>query len=795
MKCILFSILLVLILNVQVSSQNALALKGKVVNVKGNPVSFASVALYSVADSLMCKRVMSDDNGGFVISGLKNGNYYLQVFFVGFKKVKIDSIRIIEKNVNLHPIVLVRNSTQLEEVNVVSEKGMFESQAGKMVYNVEGNINAVGESALELIQNIPSLGTDMDDKVTLRGAKATVLVDDIESDLSSMLDQIPADAIESIEVITNPSARYESKSGAGIVNIKLIKSAKTGYNGKIGVGIGTHDKQNLSALFGYNLKKWKFSSSVNYQKNKLEEDILTEREMLTNGQKKFMTQVREDNKTPVSVFLRNSVNYYFDEKSFLSFQYVLQDKSQKNSSQYLTEQFNSVHKLIYKNTTGIVGKDHNLFNQFSSDFQKIFKGNDQHSLNLNLLFSFNTPLNEYDQLIQPISVALGLPVNKYTTDDKNYSNSIHLLKFKADYGRPVWQKWKIELGGLFSIDHYLQDLYSARSTFEYNSGSNKFEELSKKIIDASFDYYGYGASSYGLISGGFKRFRLSAGLRFELTINETKTDNTITNRYYIFIPSFHLKHVTGKSFSWELSYTSRILPPNSRQLNPISLSWGEYFKSSGNPKLDPEVFSQAELASHWMSGKSNYNLTFFAKNRSGIIEKWYFIEQDDEGRDVTISIFENLGGIFSTGFDANAMLASGKFIFRPAISTYYSKISGDKFGPELDRDEISVTAKLSNDYKLKKDLVIQFSGQYNSPFISEVGKMFGYYTFDAGIKANVFKNKATVSLKVVDIFDTMNYDMIVNQRINYTSTSHVDPHRFLIYVDLSYKFNSIRKKN
>ena len=793
-KLFLFITLFLLFTTEKIDAQNAFLLKGQVVAMNGKGVSFTSVVLYNALDSVMINGSLTDDRGAFVFDGLKNGDYYLQVYFVGFERTQVDSVAVNGKNVLLKPIILHRKSTELDEVKVVSEKGMFESEAGKMVYNVEGNMNAVGESALELMQNIPSLGTDMDDKVTMRGAKVTVLIDGVESDLSSMLDQIPSDAIESIEVITNPSARYESKTGAGIVNIKLKKSAKTGYNGKVGAGFGTRDKHNFTTQLGYSLKKWKFASSVNYQKDELINDVFTDRESLTNGTLKYMSQDRHNVRTPASLFFRNSANYYLEEKSYIEFQYVLQDKSQRNSSEYLTEQFNQEHELTSKSSTSRDGKDHNLFNQFSTDFHKIFKGNEQHSLDLNLLYSFNKPLNEYDQLNEPISIDQGLPVTKYSTDSKNYSNLIRLLKFKADYGQAISQKWKLETGLLFSMDHYLQDLISVRSTYVQNDFTDQFDETSKNTKNSSFDYYGYALSSYGLVSGGFGKFRISAGLRFEMTVNEAKTDENTSKTFYKLIPSIHFKQIKSKSYNWEFSYTSRILPPNSKQLNPISLSWGEYFKSVGNSKLNPEVFSQAELANHWIFSKSNYSLTFFAKNRSDIIGKWYTVVQDEDNKDVTYSIYENLGGVFSSGFDANAMLGFGKFVFRPSFSSYYSKINGDKFGPELDSHEISFTAKMTSDYKISKDLMVQFSGRYNSPFISEDGKLFSYYTFDAGFKANAFKKAVTISLKAVDVFDTMQYDKIVNQRINYTSTSRVDPHNFLVYFDVAYKFNSFKKK-
>jgi len=793
-KSILFTIILFFLFCLVSYSQYSVSLQGQVVTPNKAAVSFANVALMKASDSLICKGTMTDEKGKFVLKNLNDGNYYLQVHFVGFETVRVDSIQINGLSVNLKPVILRRKSTQLGEIKVVSEKGMFESQAGKMVYNVDGNLNAVGESAMELLQNIPSLNTDMDDKVTLRGSKATILIDGMESDLSSMLDQIPSNAIESIEVITNPSARYESKNGAGIINIKLKKSAKAGYNGKMEIGAGTREKQNVSVQMGYNLKKWRLGTSVNYKKDKSEIESFMEREALIDGKLRFMNQDRFDVRVPSSAFFSTSANYYFNKKDFISFQYVLQNKSQKYNSDYETENFNADHVLTSKSTTGREGKDNNLFNQFTTVFRKEFKENGEQVLDVNLLYSFNTPLNQYDQLYQPVSVEQSVPVKNYTTDFKDYSDNIHLLKLKADYNQRLSSKWKLELGVLASVNHFFQDFYSERTSFKRNNVTGEYVESSKNIVDKSFDYYGYAASSYGLLSGSFGKFQLSAGLRFEQAINQTRMEEKIVNTFYKLIPSLHLKQIVSKSYSREISYTSRISPPNYGQLNPISLSWGDYFKSVGNPKLEPEVFYQAELANHWIWAKSNFVLTFFAKNRSNIIGKWYSVEQDEEGRDVTYFISENLGDIISAGVDASAMLAVKKFVFRPAISGYFNKINGDKFGPELDREEFSYTSKITSDYKINKDLVVQVSGRYSSPFISDYGKQFSYYTFDAGLKANLLKQAATFSLKVVDMFNTMEYDKEVKQRANYIINSHVDPHNFLIYFDLAYKFNSLKKK-
>lgn len=775
-------------------SQAGYLLKGQVVSVNNEGVANASAIMQSEDDATLRIYALTDEHGLFYFDGLENGQYAIHIYFVGYQSASIDSVVIEGRDKILKPIVLHQKSIELDEVKVFSDKMMFDSQAGKMIYSVDGNLNAVGMSALELMQNIPSLSTDINDRVTLRGSRVTVLIDGIESDLSAMLDRIPSDAIESIEVISNPSAKYESKSGGGVVNVKLKKNANKGYNGKAVVGFGTRNKQNISAQLGYNFSKWKFSSSIDYLKDKTKVDITTNREFITNGLLKYMFQNRNNENLTNSMFFRNSVSYYLDEKSFVGFQYVLQDKSQVNISKYLTDQFDSAHKLLSKSSTGSDGEANNFLNQFSTNFRKIFKEDDQHLFDFNLLYSFNNPVNKYDQLIQPLTIDKGLPQNRYTIDSKDYTDVVRLLKLKADYSQPISAKFKIETGVLFSMNYFSEDFSTIRSNYLRKNSTSEYSLLNVIEKKSNFDFIGYGLSTFGLFSSGFGKYRFNAGLRFEMTVNEAKSDENMVSSFYKLLPSIHLKKISSQKYSWELSYTSRILPPNSKQLNPIVIYQGEYFRNMGNIYLKPEVISQVELANNWIRKKNNYNLTFFVKNRSDIIGKWYYVEKDDEGKDVSFSVDENLGRIFSSGFDANTALTFSKIIFRPSLSTFYNHIDGDKLGPELDRDHVSVLAKFACDYKFTKNLVAILSGKYNSPTISEDGKQFSYYTFDFGFKANFLKQKASFSIKGVDIFNTNEYDRVINQRVNYTTWSHVDPHSFLLYFELSYKFNSVVNK-
>jgi outer membrane cobalamin receptor len=690
----------------------------------------------------------------------------------------------------LGSVLLKRTSTRLEEIKVVSEKGMFESQAGKMVYNVEGNVNAVGESAGELLQNIPSVSIDMDEKVTVRGSKATVLIDGVESGLSEMLDQIPADAIESIEVMKNPSVRYESKSGGSIINIKLRKQGLTGYNAKLEAGAGTLDKRNFNAVLGSNLRNWRLSVFANYKHSR--KDVLQNsvRTIIADDNDNSLIQQQNDISYSTSLFSSASVAYFFKDKSFIDLKYIHQIREQDKDVDTHSKSYKSD---ILKSVSDIsrIGVNQNSFHQFMFRFRNNLK-KDGNKVEGSVLYSFNSPGNEYDQTIQPFSVEDGLPQNRYKTDDKIYDNSVKLLKAKLDYTLQIFPKTILETGGLFSINSFTQNLLNTKTNYVWDDSTNEYIG-SENVRNIDFTNRNYSASVYALLSTRYRKYSLSAGIAGEFTNNVVETDTTVSTPIFDIVPSVHIQKKVSEKYTWELSMTARSKPPRYNQLNPISLSWSSYNKSSGNPNLKPEFFYQVEWDNSWKWEKSNFNFALFYKNESDIIGKWYFLETEDD-KQISHSKYENLGEIISYGTDISGMLLIGKLVFRPGLVAYYTIIEGDKFASTLDTEEISYLAKVNASHPLTKNISLQVSGTYNSPFISVYGKQFEYYSVNAGIKARMFKKKVSLVIKAVDIFETVEYDKIVNQRINYLKETHYNPNNFSLYVSLSYKFNSVKKK-
>jgi len=784
---IYLSVLLICISALFVSAQNKYAVSGKVVNVAKTPIAFANVAIFELPDSTMIQGGMTDDQGNFILPDIISGDYFLKILYIGFETKEIPIIHLKDSDVLIPIIQLKRKTTQLNEITVISEKGMFETEAGKMIYNVENNINAVGVTASELLQNIPSVSVDMDEKVTIRGTKATIMIDGVESDLSTMIDQIPADAIESIEVITNPSVRYEAQNGGSIINIKLKQHAQTGYNGKVEAGIGSMNQTNLNSVLGYNVKNWRFSGMANYQYKEIKTVQNSIRTIMNSNTKDELYQISNDKKMPSSFFSSIKAGYFFHDKSFVDLKYIHQNKKQASQTEIKNENFK-------EEVLGLVSEVHNnnesgvTFNQVSGTFRK-FLGSDNQKLEGNFLYSFNTPENEADQLNQSISDQDEDIIEKYRIDNKSYLSQIRLLKGGLDYTGKLSRTLNIETGTLFSINNFTQDFWNTRLNYDWNTTEEQYD-LAADTLAKIFSNNTFSGSFYGLLSGKWGRFHFSGGLRFEYLKNRIESDSIVTTNTIKIVPSIHLQKAVSEKYSWEISMTTRTIPPKYNQLNPISLSWGNYNKSSGNPKLTPEFIYQLEFDNTWKWNKSNLNMNLFFKNETQIIGQWYYLEEE-ENRQVSHSIYENLGNIYSLGVDASSMINLKNIIIRTSAITYYNEINGDKFASSLDRREISYIFKMNSSYPLNKKISMQLTATYHSPQISVYGKQFGYYQVDLGLRSKILKNKGSLVLKAMDIFNTVEYEKVINQRVNYFKKTFYDPPNFLVYLSFSYKFNSL----
>lgn len=246
-----------------------------------------------------------------------------------------------------------------------------------------------------------------------------------------------------------------------------------------------------------------------------------------------------------------------------------------------------------------------------------------------------------------------------------------------------------------------------------------------------------------------------------------------------------------KGYYREFSFTSRSKPPTYSQLNPISQSFSIYNRTLGNPDLIPEYYHQAEWVNSLQKNKNTLNFALYLKNISNVIGRYYFLEVED-GKTITYSRYDNLGENRSIGIDLTSNFVSGKWNILPGINTFYNQIITKRDDALVDRKKIISNLKLNTNYNLSKTISIQSTARYFSSLISTFGNQSGYFVFDAGVRAKVLKRKGILNLKVLDVFNTHEFNRVVDQNPGYIIEGHVDPKSFMIFIDLSYSLTSTR---
>lgn len=790
-----FIISFFLLFNSNVGAQETATLNGEIVNAKGIGVPFANVALYKQGEIEMVMGTVSDDKGYFSFTSIIPGTYKLQAFFVGFESFTQDSILIHTGENHLAPIYLKRKDTELDEITIVSEKMAVERYPGKTVYNM-GEGSNIGENALEVFRNIPSLGVDMDDNITMRGTKVTVLIDGVESDLADMLDQLPTDVIASVEVINNPSAKYDSKNGGGVINIKLKSDKLTGYNGKITAGYGYPERYNLTGSMGLTVKKWSFNSAVSYKKTPFEEYRLTERSIFSDKGTKFLIQDQHNDKTQEATFLKASARYLFSKKSFINLQCLYQGKTSPYESVYQSQSFNTDTVLTSLSDINREQNNNNGLVEFAGHYRLISKSNTDRQLNIVVKYSTDKPEMDFLRQTQPLNISTFEPTDKFNME-YNLTEEVNNFKLvKVDYDYPINENVKIEIGGQLGIRHFMQDKIAEKSYLEL-SGDDIYTSTKDLSSQSIFKYDEIKPACYIVFSTMVGKYNLSAGLRYENNYRKQANIDTISYRFSNNIqsisPSLLIEKKVSKKYSWGISYSIREKAPGYNQLNPISTSFNTYYQNKGNPDLQSQKTHNVDFNHNYTSEKFSFTGSVFLKQVNDIIGTNYSVSEID-GEDVTEAKYDNLGNMSNWGFDFSSTIRLKELVLRPAVTTYYKTIKGDKFSASLDKDEICAVGKISADYNISKTFTIQAIGRYNSSDITPQGKKFDYYTLDLGLRAKVLDKKGNVSLKIVDLLDSYEYTSVINQRTDQYTETFYDAKGRYVYLAFSYKLSVLKNK-
>ncbi|GAB3531020.1 outer membrane beta-barrel family protein [Pontibacter brevis] len=767
------------------------SVEGTLMDASSNsPVGFANVVLLSAEDSSLVTGATSDIEGVFILERVPYGNFILRVSMVGFPTKFVPDIKVRADNpdVSLGTISLKATSTRLSEVEVTAERQLVEFELDKKVVNVEQDIAAQSGTVADVLQNVPSVTVDTDGNVNMRGsANVTILVDGKRTALADVgLDQIPASMIENIELITNPSSKYDPEGTAGIINIILKKDRAPGFSGVASVNVGTYDNYNSSINLNYHYNKWDFNAGYDFRRSYRPRWGSSFRTNYPGTDStSFLEQSSYRRGVDISHNLRFGADYAINNYNTLS-----------ASVFYRTGNEDNFNEIIYRN----LDIDRTLESQFRRTTEEIEK---DYVANLNLgyrrtfdrkgqeltadLTYFERGGNDYSNFIQQYDNTDGSSVNEAPMLQHTTSDNVRgRLLVQSDYVHPFSEDTRLEAG--------------FRSSFQRMDNDNLFYDVEPETgqlllnTNASnhFVYDEQIHAAYSNFSSKINAFSFQVGLRAEqtYTTSDQRTQNRVfNNQYFSLFPSVFLTQDFTNDNKVQFSYSRRINRPRAWNLNPFIDYTDPLNIRSGNPELLPEYINSLELGYLKYWGNSSFNTSVFYRRITDQVQRFRTFEQG-----VTYTTFVNLSNSSSYGIELVGTHNPYKWWrMNASVSGFQVELNDTQGDTELSTNQFSWNAKLNSTMTVWKDLAIQVSANYRSPMVNIQGRMDQMYSADLGLKKEVLNNRGTVSLRISDIFNTRQFNF-TSFGPGFEMESRNKRQTRIAFIGFTYRINSDNEK-
>ncbi len=744
-------------------------------------IEFASVALIRMRDSVAIGGSLTDSKGQFSIEELPPGRYILRINSIGYRKMDSKPFMLspMDPLKDFGTVYVASTQKNLKEVEVAGEKADYVNSLDKKVFNVEKDIVSTGGTAADVLKNVPSVNVDIDGKVSLRGSEnLTILIDGKPSglgggDKAALLQQLPAGSIEQIEVITNPSARYDAEGMAGIINIKTKKDKRNGINGTITAGVGTRDKYNGGFSLNNRTKNTNLSLSYNYREEARTFTGASDRRNYYTNPETFYETANHGRQYNENQSLKAGFDVNLSKYSTLGLSggFSTRYEHRNDVTDYSFEDsVRNITDAFYRTSA-----ENNINKNFDAgiDFRHTIPGT-KRELSASGTFSSSDSRNHSDYLTDDGFLA-------YTK--QNVDGLFTVGTFQSDYTHPINDKSKFETGIKATIrsNDTDQKAYISEVSDQYIADTNNTD---------NFVYADQIYAAYAQYAGKIKMFEVQGGLRAEQTnINgDSKTQNKdFTNDYLDLFPSAALKYVLKQKNEFQITYSRRINRPNTRDLNPFTDLSDSLNVRTGNPYLKPEYISSYEFNYFRRLGDHSVSGTLYYRKTNNLIVRYRTIDQTTG---ISTMTFTNFSSSENTGVEVVIKNQIGKIVNATTTFNFFNnKVNGDNVSAELQSSNTNWTLRSNISFRLTPATSFQVSGMYMSPAKQPQGSFKGMSGVDAGFRQDFLKGKLTLSVNVSDIFNTRKF-VIYNVGEGFELDSWRKRETRVANFTLSYRFGS-----
>lgn len=735
--------------------------RGRVASEDGQPLEFANVLLLDVSDSTLVKGAVSDSLGQYEFKNIANGAYLISATMVGYKAVYGEPFNVNGNSKILkRPILSIGNEgVELNEVVVKATKPFMELKMDRLVINVESSPVAAGNNALELLAKAPGISIDQDNTISLKGRQGVlILIDGKNTYMSNqeiirMLETMAADDIATIEIVHNPSAKYDAAGNSGIINIKLKKDRSLGLNGniRIGAGMGNFPKANGGLRMNYRSKKANVYGNYSYYFNRSFQDLNLLRRIPFEGALTIFDQknhkVRENEGHRITL----GTDYFLSDKTTIG---------------VLAKAQIGRWDPVAQNRTVISGDNPEPFNTVNSG-SNIDGDWDNYSYNANIR-------HQFDENGHELTFDADYSSFKRTTDSDYFNfffnesgqevaepnilrsadlSDVIIKAVKLDYVRPLGEKTRLETGwksSFVTTDNAIDfDVLENEEYVDDPTRTNQF------IYDENIH------AAYANLSTSISKFNIQLGLRAELTDAEgySVTLNERFERDYLSLfPSMSVSHGIGEKHQLSYAYSRRIDRPSYQDLNPFVYFLDQYTFGKGNTNLMPQ-FTHSFSLNYSFLGRYMLNMSY--SDTDDVITQ--VIEQDDENK-LSFQTTDNLANFKNFSITASVPInITSWWNSRINLSSFYNDYNSPLGNSTVDNEVLSYFVNMSHNFSIAEGFTAQLSGQYFSRGVWGIYELDPRWSVDLGFSKQILDGRGSLKLNFNDIFFTDITQILVRQ--------------------------------
>lgn len=753
-------------------------------NSTDNPIPYANIMIYKSATDKFVTGAVTDEDGVFSFKSLQSGDYYFMYSYIGYEKAQSSPFKVKNEKttVNLGDFYLTSSAQVLNDVTVKGRKSTYVQNIDKRVFNVGQDLMSASGSASDLMQNIPSIQVDVEGNVSLRGNEnVEILINGKPSTMmnartrADILQQLPANDIERVEVITNPSAQYKPDGVSGIINIVLKKQRTVGVNGNIIANIGSGGRSNATTSLNYNTGNVNLFASygIRYDyRNRTKKDD----RVRNDGTLSYISQPTDSKARPLSHIIRAGMDWNINSDNTFQISGGYNHRGfirRENITTNITDEFQNE---IYHSIRNRCDDENTKQAEASAVYSHTFGENHQLTVDYNYSWQEGMEDNKYSTFSTD---------NIETKDNTQIGEAYYQHLFRVSYDRDLSSCLKLNLG-------YEADLLKTNLNFHVqNLEGDVFVPDLQKTSD--FSNYQNTHAMYGTLEYQQDKFGVLFGIRPEYTKIESRLltlDSIAMNNYFMIYPTLHTTYKLNDQNELQLNYSLRVNRPQGGDMNPFPEYQNPLSLKAGNPYLKPEKIHSIETGYQWKRGNTTILGTLYYRyvtNKLTTVTKYL-------DNSILLTTKENLNSSSSAGIELILNTGLGKWAtINLSGNGFYNQINAEKLGYGKNKSDFSWSAALNSNFNLWNGVMLQLNSRYISSSLLPQGKREGTFIANLGAKYELPKTNIAIMATLSDVFNTFKKVYTIDTpELKQRLEQRRDPRIF--YVGATWNFGATLKK-